>query len=239
MTKSQQQVLEIIKRKGLQFVKWADTVDTKGKTIFRVEFLCPKCHRITNRRVWEMIHSCDECSYCGKGHRRLKDTAFFKEEVQNKYSDEYEVLDEYVNAKTKLRVRHSHCGFIFEIAPDNLLQGKGCPRCNRYNSKGSKAIKKWLTEHNFEFETEKKFDWSDMKRYDFYIPSLNLLIEFNGEQHYRPIEFFLRSRNFEEQQVADRFKEEQARLHGYKFLVIRYDELQQISEILSNSTTIS
>lgn len=236
-TLSQKKVKEIIKAKGFEFIHWANENDINGKIIFRVEFRCPKCNRITNRRVWEMLHNDDECGYCGKGHRRKKDNELFLTEINKKFPEQYDILDSYIDAKTKLHVRHLDCGFIFSITPDNLLQGKGCPRCNRYNSKGSKAIKKWLQEQNFSFEVEKKFEWSGLKRYDFYIPSCRLLIEFNGEQHYRPIQFFLKSRTFEQQQESDALKERWAKENGYNFLVIKYTEIDKIPEILSGTTT--
>lgn len=237
-TKSQQQVKEILRKKELNFLRWINDTDNNGKTIFRVEFSCPRCQEITNRRVWEVIHSNDGCAHCGEGHRIKKLPHLFKKEIQQLFPNQYELLDEYQDAKTKIRVRHLDCGFIFSISPTNLLSGKGCPRCNRYNSKGSKAIKKWLEENAFFYETEKSFDWSEQKRYDFYVPSINLLIEFNGEQHYRPIDFFLQSRSFEEQQNSDIFKEKEARAHGYNFLVIKFDEVDRIPQILNDSTTI-
>ena len=33
--------------------------------------------------------------------------------------------------------------------------------------------------------TKKDFNWCDRFRYDFYIPSINAIIETNGEQHYK------------------------------------------------------
>ncbi len=45
---------------------------------------------------------------------------------------------------------------------------------------------------NIEFEQQKTFDGCKMKyllRFDFYIPCLNIAIEYNGKQHYEPIDF--------------------------------------------------
>lgn len=38
---------------------------------------------------------------------------------------------------------------------------------------------------NIKFEREKVFEWSDRKIYDFYISTLNCIIEMNGSQHYK------------------------------------------------------
>lgn len=238
-TKSQREVREILEDKKLEFIRWANEVDNSNKTVFRVEFRCPKCNQITNRRVWEMLHSDNECGYCGIGHRRKKTSQQFINEIDEKYPGQYELLDTYDSAKSSIRVKHLECGFIFKIRPDNLLHGRGCPRCNRYNSIGSKAIKKWLEDNNITYETEKNFEWIGKKRYDFFLPDYKLLIEFNGIQHYQPIEFFLQNRTFEEQQLSDEIKKKEAIKHNFNFLVIKYDEVDKIPQILSDSTTIS
>lgn len=46
------------------------------------------------------------------------------------YGDEYTPLDEYVTAKTKIRVRHNVCGNVWKVQPTNLYT-KGCPECAR------------------------------------------------------------------------------------------------------------
>jgi hypothetical protein len=33
-------------------------------------------------------------------------------------------------------MKHNFCGFIWEVKPSNLENGKGCPKCNRKISKG-------------------------------------------------------------------------------------------------------
>lgn len=241
-TVSQRQAKEKIESKGYKFINYLYSKDNAGKTIFQIEFQCPYCGLNTIRRIWNVLHICDECEYCGRGHRAKKPNFLFEKELLEKRPDffsEYSLLEEYKTAREKIKVRHLACNFIFQVSPDNLLHKEaGCPRCNRYNSKGSRAIKSWLVEQKIDFETEKKFEWSENKRYDFYLPKQNLLIEFNGKQHYEPIPFFCQSRTFEESQAADQFKEQAAIEHGYNFLIIRYDEVDKIPQILSSSTTI-
>lgn len=243
-TELQQEVKKAIAENGhLEFVKWVNEKDSNGKTIFNVEIRCKDCERTFIRTVFIFVkgrkadgkNPIRDCPYCGKWHHSKDNESFLSSLDLN----EFEPLEEYNGAHNKIKIRHRKCGFIFSITPANLNHGQGCPRCNRYNSKGSKKIKEYLDNHNIIYEVEKKFDWAGRYRYDFYIPQDNLLIEFNGEQHYRPIEFFLRSRSFEEQQESDRFKEAAAKEHGYNFLVIRYDEVDSINTILDGSTTIS
>ena len=73
-------------------------------------------------------------------------------------------------------------------------------------------------------------------RYDFFLPDHNMLIEFDGEQHFTPITFS-KSRTPEEQfkiiQDSDNLKTEYAKKNGYKLLRIRYD--QDVFSSLSSS----
>ena len=92
-------------------------------------------------------------------------------------------------------------------------------------------------------EMQKKFD--DLKglggrklSYDFFLPHNNLLIEFQGEQHEKPVVFKgLTKKKAEEkfikQQEHDRRKREYAQSHDIKLLEIWYYELNLINEILA------
>lgn len=61
--------------------------------------------------------------------------------------------------------------------------------------------------------------------YDIYVPSKNLLIEYNGRQHYHYTRIFHRSKAaFRAQRRRDRRKERLAKKNGFKFIVFRYDE---------------
>jgi hypothetical protein len=45
--------------------------------------------------------------------------------------NEYSVLEEYVDTRTKLLTRHNLCGFEWKIAPNKFLMGRRCPKCDR------------------------------------------------------------------------------------------------------------
>lgn len=59
----------------------------------------------------------------------------FIEEVKERYGNEYEILSTYINAKTKILVKHNceKCNFHeWHITPYNLLNnGHGCPICGK------------------------------------------------------------------------------------------------------------
>ena len=58
--------------------------------------------------------------------------------------------------------------------------------------------------------------------YDFYIEGTNILIEYHGKQHYKPIEYFGGEKQLKIQKEHDRRKREYAKKHGYKLVEISY-----------------
>lgn len=54
----------------------------------------------------------------------------FIAEVKELVGDEYTVLGEYKNAKTKVLIRHNVCKHEREVVPSNFLSGKGCRKCS-------------------------------------------------------------------------------------------------------------
>lgn len=54
----------------------------------------------------------------------------FRKEVYDLVGDEYTFLDPYVNAQTKIRVRHNKCGKIYEVKPNKFLNGRRCSYCS-------------------------------------------------------------------------------------------------------------
>lgn len=74
--------------------------------------------------------------------------------------------------------------------PGNLLGGHGCPKCNE--SKGETQISLWLEQNKIINVPQKRFDDCCNTKplpFDFYIPESNVCIEYQGEQHYRPVNF--------------------------------------------------
>ena len=56
----------------------------------------------------------------------------FIQRVKEIYNDEFEVIDNYINSKTKIRFRHKKCGTIIERTPNSVLSRRrmSCPVCN-------------------------------------------------------------------------------------------------------------
>lgn len=149
---------------------------------------------------------------------------------------EYELVEEYKGMQEKVLVRHKTCGFIWSIKPNNLKYGKGCPKCNKKISKGEQKIIKFLNDNNIEYVHQYNIEIQGHKlSCDFYLPTFDLYIEYNGEQHYSPIAFFGGEEKYQKQIENDKLKQE---YFGSKLLVISHLDYNNIESILKSSTTI-
>ena len=75
-------------------------------------------------------------------------------------------------------------------------------------------------------------------RYDFYLPTYNVLIEYQGKQHEEVIEYFGGEEKFKIQQEHDRRKREYAEKYNIKLLEIWYWDFKNIEEILSKELNL-
>lgn len=123
------------------------------------------------------------------------------------------------------------CGVTTIVASRELLSGE-TRSCGCKKSLGEAQVAKYLQEHNIEFQREYTFsDLSSAKgwklRFDFAIFKNNqllCLIEFQGKQHYEPIDGFGGEAAFEIGQQNDRAKEEYCKKNDIKLYTISYKE---------------
>lgn len=180
---------------------------------------------------------CPKCRYekTSKNNPSKKSTEQFIEEakkIHNKY--DYS-LTNYINAKTKVEIICPIHGSFFQ-EPRHHLQGVGCPYC--FESKGEKEIQRILEENglilNKDFYREQKFKDLGKLRFDFYIPSKNLLIEYQGTQHYE-YAFSDTHKSFLKRKHHDWLKREYAKNHQIRLLTISYKDSKILKNILGET----
>lgn len=128
------------------------------------------------------------CAICSK--KKKKNTEIYKKEVYSLVKDEYSVIGEYINTNCKIKMKHNICGCEWDIRPDDFINNNNrCPKCaNLIISNGFNFINKYLSENNISYELEKTFDNCKKNKllpFDFYLPEYNLLLEYDGEQHFK------------------------------------------------------
>ena len=115
--------------------------------------------------------------------------------------------------------------------------------CGCIKSKGEMSIINLLTQNNVFYEKEKKFEGCKSKkgyfyRFDFYVNN-QYLIEFDGEQHYKPVKYGNMNdeeanKILERTQKYDLLKNEYCKENNINLLRIPYWEKKNIEEIIYN-----
>jgi hypothetical protein len=181
-------------------------------------------------------HDCPECANLKRSISSTSTTEKFIEKANKKHG-----LGKYIYSKVDYKEAKSIVKIIcpkhgeFEQQSNNHLNGQGCPICNE--SKGEKGIRQFLENNKILHITQKKFnDCKNKKKlsFDFYLPDKNICIEYQGEQHYRPIKYFGGDKVFELYKFRDNIKRNYCQLKGIKLIEIKYNEniLQKLNELL-------
>lgn len=179
------------------------------------------------------------CKYCGQERTAASKRLSF-DEVQKifKQNDMILLEQEYTNTSQLLAYiceHHKDIGVQY-MTTSNAYRNH-CPYCHML--KGENKIKDFLLNNQIIYEFQKTYDdlfgVGDGKlSYDFYLPDYHILIEYNGEQHYEPVQYFGGEEKFKIQQEHDRRKREYAKQHKINLIEIPYWDIQNIDDILSN-----
>lgn len=205
---------------------------TKSKYISngKVEIYCKKCDKYFLQYSNNHLkgHGCPYCS-----HNKKSDNKNFKETANIIHNNFYDYsLVNYKNNSTKVDIICPVHG-VFKQSPEkHILRKHGCPKCNA--SKAEKQIDILLKNNDIIFITQKKFN--DCRNilplpFDFYIPDLNICIEFDGQQHFRSFQKFGGIKKLEDTIRNDNIKTEYCLRNNIKLLRIKYN--QNIEKILN------
>jgi hypothetical protein len=187
------------------------------------------------------------CKDCGKeeGHEkiRLGRDNFVSESQKQHINDDgtpkYDYSLSYVNKITgnveyitiddKVKIICPIHGVFKQIAYDHR-KGKGCTYCGE--SEGSLQTWKYLETIEIIggrkwYKREKKYPnlkYIDCLRFDFYLKKFDALIEYNGEQHYFPVECWGGKDGLLKRQMCDELKAQYCKDNNIPLLIIKYDE---------------
>lgn len=147
-----------------------------------IEWQCKICNKIWRATPNHIIHSNRGCPRCS-GNERLTN----------------EIADERIKHRDILRLENVKrcidkilwkclvCNNTWKAMPNNIFNYKGCPNCACGNNE--RLIRNFLIKNNIEFNNITiKLDCGNCFP-DFYLPQFNTIIEYHGEQHYKPVNF--------------------------------------------------
>ena len=204
----------------------------------KLEYICDKGHK--HCMSWDNFKKGKNCPECS-GYN----ISYTIEDIRKEFETINWTLlsEEYVDSKTKLSYicdkGHKHL-----ISWNKFQQGERCPFCQNYV--GETRIKTLLELNNIEFCPQKTFKeckYKDQLRFDFYIPKHNICIEYDGIQHFEPIDFAGKGEEwakeqFKEQQIKDNIKTQYCLDNDIKLIRIPYWEFNNIENILKQELNL-
>lgn len=207
----------------------------------KIKVKCKICNNIWSSTSLTLISKqcgCPLCSNKSSANKRTKTHEKFINELKN-INPDIEVLGKYINNHTKIKCKCRLCGFIWYGIPNDMIckDHTGCPNCNI--SKGEKRIKEYLQTNHIDYISQKKYEGllgvgNGLLSYDFYLPTYNLLIEYQGEFHDGSINTgFQTPKKFVTQQEHDRRKREYAMNNNIELFEIWYWDYDNITKILN------
>ncbi len=172
------------------------------------------------------------CPVCAGNKKRSHQE--YIEEVQS-INPDIVVIEEYANALQPILHKCNKCGTEWYSTPHHILEGHGCPKCNANVSFGENDIKNFLDDKEINYIRQYTFkNCKNIKElpFDFYLFDYNACIEFDGIQHFEPIDYFGGKTAFEDLKKRDTIKTNYCMSNNIPLLRIRYDE--DISSALDN-----
>lgn len=139
----------------------------------------------------------------------------------------------------KITVICPSCGEEKKMTINNIYNYRSinCGKCSDNFTYPERFMINVLNQLNMRFEMQYSPNWAKPKRYDFYIPSLNTIIETHGKQHYEDVKR-RSARTLEEEQSNDKYKKELALANEIdKYIIIdcRYSNYEWIKNSILNS----
>jgi len=178
------------------------------------------------------------CPKCANNIK--KNTKEYAEYVTTETEGEYKLIGEYDGNRNYAKMLHVKCGHQWKTKPYNFNSGKRCPKCDL--SHGEQMVEKWLKENLLNYVTQYRIKECRIIQplpFDFAIFKDNrlILIEYDGEQHFKAIPFFGGEEAFKKQQERDSFKRKFCKENKIPLIEIPYT-IKNINEYLNNELSV-
>jgi hypothetical protein len=163
---------------------------------------------------------------CIKCHResQLLPLDKFIEKAKAIHSDSYDYSKvDYQGNKKPVEIICTVHGSFWQRPNTHISSGNGCQLCQE--SKGERAVEVFLKKYGIAYIREHRIA-PHLYRYDFYLPDFEIFIEFNGKQHYTPVELFGGEAGYLATVERDRLKSLLVKQHGGRLVVLTHVNLK-------------
>lgn len=152
----------------------------------KIEFSCKICLYSWSACPDSILNQGSSCPSCAKN------IPLDNKIVDQRLPSNIKRLENYININIPINFQCLDCKYVWNTSTTSILNnGTGCQQCSI--RKNQRIIFDILKTNNLLFESEKYlkniYNIDNNIHIDFYLPYHNIIIEYNGAQHYRPVRF--------------------------------------------------
>lgn len=154
----------------------------------KLPIICKK-HGVFMQSAHAHLDAKSGCPYCKHPSLPVPLEDFIRR-AREKHGEKYDYSKvSYEKLTNKVIITCRDCGYQFLQSAANHLRGAGCPHCCQ--SKGERTVRLALERMGVTFREQEPFyspiapNKKHVFKVDFYVPEKRLIIEYNGQYHYR------------------------------------------------------
>lgn len=234
---------EIVQEKVSARNPHIDLIDEYDGDVENIQCYCTKHDQIFTRHLSTLTDNQSGCNKCYGEFIREKHgigIGEFKRRLREIHP-ELEVIGEYKTNSTPIKVTCMIHNYTYSSTPSALFSRLSCCAKTRITYKEERVCR-LLEDWGYNITRQKKFeDCRDVSYlyFDCYLDDFNILIEFDGEQHYKPVKYSLQSyddavRKYEYTKMHDLIKDEYCRMQKIELIRIPYWEFENLDYFLFN-----
>ncbi len=233
--KNTKDIISLIKNKDVQLI--SEYIGNEKPITCK----CKKCGNTWTTLPKILITNGSGCPICGREKANLNETKSHKQFLKemSEANPNIEILENYNGTHRKIKCKCKLDNTIWYGYPANLLnKSAGCPTCNISNGEREmiSILKKldvnYVQQYSIPdciFKRKLKFDAFDIDN--------NIAFEYNGEQHYMPVDFANKGNEWAVQQFEltkqrDNAKIEYCRKNKIPIIVIPYWEKDNMESFI-------
>lgn len=209
-----------------EFIKRANKIHNRkydySKVVYNtvrdaIIIMCPD-HGEFTQRVSSHLDGC-RCKQCFIENDRSNTEEFIKKAIERHGSTYDYTKVNYLGSKQKVEIICRKHGSFWKTPNSHLTSLSGCPICIQSN--GERAVEAFLKKFKIRYIREYRIP-NYRYRYDFYLPEFNIYIEFNGKQHYEPVDRFDGKKGHDKTVKNDKIKKRLVKDNKGFLIIITY-----------------
>lgn len=189
---------------------------------------CLSCGKISKEFYYNILKDHKKCN-CREDKKFTRNIS--AEEFIQKWPElnqrNFELLDDtFLGRNNKYHIRCKNCGREDIKWGITLIDSIVCCKyCDNGGSKNEQLISMLLDKKNIHYIREYAVIYNGHNhRFDFYLPEKQTMIEYNGQQHYKPIDFFGGEEQFKLRQDRDKEKQQFCEENNLKLIIFNYKQ---------------